>query len=180
MLRSILKSREDADITKALQNKAFPRILFLSQPHTIFMKRNIAILTVNLSLASLVLCSCATLAPKPRDRFADADTDHDGTLTSKEVAHYLSAQMFDSLDANHDGKLTMAEWNPTNNATDTHRFKAADTNHDGFVTLDEATAYAEKSGTVKKIMREADTNKDGVVSREEAKAYYASKEGPPR
>ncbi len=144
------------------------------------MNRNNQITVFSLGIASLLFASCATMTSKTPDRFAEADANHDGKLDSKEVAHYLASKTFDSLDANHDGKLTLAEWNPTKNATDTHRFKAADTNHDGFVTLEEATAALQKSGVVKKFMRDADTDKDGTVSREEAKAYYASKEGPPR
>jgi len=137
-------------------------------------------LPATVAALSLILSSCSTLESKPRDRFAEADLNHDGQLTHREIGHYLADRIFDSRDANRDGKLTMEEWNPTKNAPDTKAFKEADTNHDGYVTREEATTYAEKSGMVKKFVREADKNKDGKISRDEAVAYYASKEGSPR
>ncbi len=135
-----------------------------------------------LSLGILVVLTsaCSTMTTQPRDRFAEADPDHDGTLTQKEVATYLASTMFDHIDRNHDGKVTMEEWNPSNNAHDKKVFLTADTDHDGSVDLKEAIAYAEKSGQVKKFMKEADKDHDGTVSRAEAAAYYGSKEGDPR
>jgi len=87
-------------------------------------------------------------------------------------------EIFDSRDANHDGKMTMQEWTggDPSRAAD---FKKRDANHDGIVTKQEAIAYGRAHGVANEIMKEADTNHDGYLERSEVKAYYASREGPP-
>ena len=77
-------------------------------------------------------------------------------------------------------ETTWEEWNVPGANRSKAAFDAADLNKDGSLSLDEAKAYARKSGLFQKEFREADTNHDGYVTLEEAKAYYASKEGPPR
>jgi hypothetical protein len=112
------------------------------------------------------------------DRFAQADRNHDGVLDRNEVSDYIVNQIFDSRDANHDGRLTDAEWTGGDPAR-LPAFKKRDLNHDGIVTKQEAIKYARAHGQADQIMREADKNHDGVLSRAEAQAYVGSKEGPP-
>ncbi len=111
------------------------------------------------------------------DTFSKADTNQDGKLSRDEASDYLVIEVFVSRDANHDDRMTLAEWvggDPTRTAD----FKKRDANNDGIVTLDEATTYGRAHGVVNEIMREADTDHDGSLSRAEVKAYYASREGP--
>lgn len=132
------------------------------------------------ALAALV--SCQTTTPKPSDmaKFNRADTNHDGKLSEDECSDFLVRRIFDSRDANHDDKLTWAEWNVEGAGKDKSKFKARDANHDGVVTLDEAKAYARKHHIYQKEFREADKNHDGFLSIKEVEDYYASKEGPMR
>jgi Ca2+-binding EF-hand superfamily protein len=128
-----------------------------------------------------VFNSCQTTQKaSAEERFAKADTNHDGKLSPAEASDYFVEQIFASRDFNHDGKLTWEEWNVPGANRSKAAFDAADLNKDGSLSLDEAKAYARKSGLFQKEFREADTNHDGYVTLEEAKAYYASKEGPPR
>lgn len=112
------------------------------------------------------------------DTFGKADTNQDGKLSRNEASDYLVIEVFVSRDANHDDRMTLAEWvggDPTRAAD----FKKRDANNDGIVTMEEAMAYGRAHGVVNEIMKEADTNHDGALSRAEVKAYYASREGPP-
>jgi hypothetical protein len=88
--------------------------------------------------------------------------------------------VFKSRDKNHDGKLTLQEWEVEGDQSRAKQFRDRDANHDGIVTLDEALAYGRKKGTAAKFMKAADTNKDGYLSRQEVAAYYAKSEGPAR
>lgn len=130
-----------------------------------------------LALAALILAlnACQTTAP---DRFDQADKNHDGALSRDEINTHLVTAIFDIRDADHDQKMTKAEWVVGNDPGQEKTFRERDANRDGIVTLDEALAYGRKKGTANQFAREADQDKDGVVSRKEMTDYYVSKEGP--
>ena len=74
---------------------------------------------------------------------AEIDTNKDGVITATEIkAEEERARLAEMqrrlsmLDANHDGKVTTAEFA----AMDTARFKAMDKNNDGMVTPEEMRA----------------------------------------
>lgn len=121
---------------------------------------------------------CQTTSTEP-DRFAQADTDRSGALSRDEVNRFLVTRVFESRDANGDGRLTRAEWLVGDDAGQEKLFAERDANRDGVVTLEEALAYGKRKGAANSFVREADTNKDGALSREEVTAYYGSKEGAP-
>lgn len=133
------------------------------------------------STAGLFLTACSTTTSSTTpDQFTRADVNADGSLTRDESIHYLVATNFATRDANKDGILTKAEWNPTNDAAAAKAFALRDANKDGQVSLDEALSYAKKKGGYDKDFTDADTDKNGLVSRAEATAYVGSKEGPIR
>ena len=104
--------------------------------------------------------SSAPAAEEPAAAFARTDADHDGRITREEwqgglgelqaldrngdgvltrdeflstdLAHARQERLFRWMDANHDGRVTQAEWRG-----ETARFKRLDRNHDGVVTLQE-------------------------------------------
>lgn len=134
-------------------------------------------ITFLLPAASLLFTACQTTAPTQYDK---ADLNADGKLTYDEASDYLVTSNFTSLDANKDGAVSKAEWNPEGDAASAKLFAQRDANRDGVVTLAEALAFAKKKGTYEPVAKEADTDKDGFISRKEATAYTASKEGPVR
>ncbi len=88
-------------------------------------------------------------------------------------------EIFDSRDANHDGRMTKEEWTG-GDAKRLAAFNERDANHDGIVTKEEAMKYGRAHGIANKILHEADKNHDGALDKAEVQAYYASREGPPR
>jgi Ca2+-binding EF-hand superfamily protein len=131
--------------------------------------------------AGAALTACQTTpTPSPPDRFAHADADGDGVLNRSEVAKYLSANQFDAADKDHNGELTLAEWNPAGTESATRIFRDADANRDGVVKFPEAGAFALKTNVVTDFFTGADANKDGILTREEVRTYYTYREGLPR
>jgi Ca2+-binding EF-hand superfamily protein len=90
----------------------------------------------------------AAVQQQMRARFNQLDTNKDGKLSFEEfvaMAPALKAtespdQLLQRLDANHDGKVTAAEFRGPEIA----KFDKADANHDGVVTPAEAQAAGKK------------------------------------
>src|SRR5215469_10115611 len=64
------------------------------------------------------------------DLLAGLDTDHDGTVTGRELRGRLSASEFTAADTDKDGTLSKDEYL----SIVEQRFKAADTDNDGTLT----------------------------------------------
>jgi hypothetical protein len=73
------------------------------------------------------------------EMFDKLDRDHDGTLSTRELARRLTAKELAAADPDHDGTLTKDEYL----AVVEQRFRAADADHDG--TLD-AREFNSKAG----------------------------------
>lgn len=128
-------------------------------------------------------------APQPNAMFSAIDTDGDGTITSRELRRAVLA--LKKLDANKDGKITLAEATfaqvgtagnaATNNATGAGRFGAGqntlsgdprpggpnlsqyDRNSDGQLSADELPPQ------LRGMLRGADQNGNGVLEPQELK-----------
>jgi Ca2+-binding EF-hand superfamily protein len=133
--------------------------------------------SIVLTAMSIAVLGCQTTGS---DRFDRTDSNHDGKLSRDEMNTYLVTEVFESRDANHDQRMTEAEWVVGGDAAQKKEFRQRDANRDGIVTLNEALAYGRTKGTANKLLRESDQDKDGLVSRAEMTAHYASKEGNPR
>ena len=117
----------------------------------------------------LVLSAAAAAAwiskPAPGARMFDKlDPGHTGGVTLEAFLHHRSHR-FQSLDANHDGQVTRAEFDAKSAGRDPARTEASfhrfDTNGDGVITRAEWDA-AEAARFAR-----IDANHDGVVTREE-------------
>jgi Ca2+-binding EF-hand superfamily protein len=97
-------------------------------------------------------------------RLTAADFDHDGHLTARELARYRTRQvqrLFELLDANHDGKLEVAEL-PAQLRV---RLATVDRDGDGVITRHElAVAH---NARWRDGLRLADRNGDGAFTRDE-------------
>jgi Ca2+-binding EF-hand superfamily protein len=93
-----------------------------------------------------------------------------GSLQGNDPGNHLEA-LFNALDANHDGRLSPAEW-PADRAL----FDRLDANRDGFLTLEEARQGLanlgdddddDDQGEVERAFNKLDTNHDNRISRSE-------------
>jgi Ca2+-binding EF-hand superfamily protein len=81
------------------------------------------------------------------DMFDKLDADHDGTLTFKELHGRLSRKEFAAADTDKDGTLTKEEYL----AVVEQRFKAADADHDG--TLSNWEFHTPKGKALTRLLR---------------------------
>src|SRR6185295_13848451 len=81
-------------------------------------------------------------------------------LSAAALAHGHGGKMFEKLDTNSDGKVTVAEAQAGAQA----RFTALDRNKDGVLT------QAELEGGPRPMMKRADTNNDGKITLAEFQA----------
>jgi Ca2+-binding EF-hand superfamily protein len=135
-------------------------------PHN-FEEDHMAMKSLSIGAACLVLILGATMAPRPT--LADAptastvakhDTDNDQTLDLAEVKTAAGAH-FDRLDKDADGTL---DANEVKGIIGPKAFKAADPDNDGTLTKDEYLALVEK------LFKHVDTDKDGTLSVAELKS----------
>jgi Ca2+-binding EF-hand superfamily protein len=139
-----------------------------------------------LASSLLLLAGCASnknlqpvmATPNASGGFELADANHDGKLSRAEASNFLTGEIFDSRDTDHNGQITKAEWTAADKK-DTAGFEKRDANDDGIMTREEAIKYSRTRGLAKKAFVEADKNHDGFLSRDEVQAYYASREGNP-
>ena len=122
----------------------------------------------------------ATVAGQLDSAFAAADTNHDGSLTTNELAAYEAKELqrvvdavrgrlqaqFKALDTNKDGQLSWAEFSAQlsgvkANETPADVLRKLDTNHDGKVSA--AEFRAPRLAQFDKV----DLNHDGTVTPEE-------------
>jgi len=117
-----------------------------------------------------MLASCST-AP---DKFASADTDKSGAITPTEFDTFMKQTVFEKIDGDGDGSITMAEWTVINPKGTSAKFKRADGNGDGGITRPEGDAAFDRKGTLTKLFKVIDSDRDGSISRPEAEAFRAA------
>ena len=133
-----------------------------------------------------IICVCAlsgvvSAADHPSEDLIDAqfktmDTDGNGRLSPDE--HSAGAKrMFDAMDANKDGTVTIAEMDAIHknipgkqpkgsDLSSVEKIKAVDKNGDGLLSAEE---HADGS---RKMFNKMDTDRDGFLSREELTAGH--------
>lgn len=140
-------------------------------------KRMIKPLILPVLALALAATGCRTTGSTgSTDHFSKADANKDGQLTSDEASDFIVIGVFEALDRNADGKLSLSECAVDGVAVPTKDFQKRDTNKDGVITRQEAIDYGRKHGVVKQEFSKADTNKDGKLSRAEVTAFYGARE----
>lgn len=108
------------------------------------------------------------LSPK-KMRFEEADANGDGRLERSEASNAMIKAIFECYDVDGNGRVTAEEWGKWHE--DAFLFQKLDANSDGVLTLEEVQTHARKHGTFDKLFDFADVDKDGFISRKEAASF---------
>lgn len=135
-------------------------------------------------LVALALIACPLVTPalaqsQTDDQSALAyfnrlDQQKKGSFTLADMQR-IEGKEFKRIDADHDGKLSLAEYTygipadqPDELRRYTRKFQLSDKNQDGSVSYDEYMQFCAR------VVQLADTNKDGIVTKEEFLALTTS------
>lgn len=152
-------------------------------------------LTLGLSAAGMALIGAAALAQAGPMAGIKMDPMGDKTVTKAE-AQAMAGQMFDKMDANHDGKLDQADREAHRAERRAKMFDMLDTDKNGSISRDEFNAAHKDGGHggegmghgmghggpgegmghgggMMMMARRADTNNDGAVGKDEFLAAHA-------
>lgn len=118
-------------------------------------------------ILTILLAACQTT--RQTSAFEDIDTNRDDRLSIDEVETYGFKRMFNRLDTDNDGVITVrdADGNTTN------VLRQRDLDGDGQVTFEEYAKAGRKLGIVKKFFMAADADGNGWVSRQEQADYLS-------
>lgn len=115
---------------------------------------------------SLTLVSC-----NDSEGFDKADANDDGLVSFEEFDAHMKGEVFSRVDADGDGRISLAEWQKVNAGKKDADFGKTDTNGDGFISRAEADAAFDREGSLKKLFDKIDTNGDGSIDRAESDAF---------
>jgi hypothetical protein len=121
--------------------------------------------SVTLALAAMLLATAASAQPRP-----SPDTNHDGRITLPEYQTFSWNAWLQRADTNHDSRMSKAEVRASLGARGLMLdmfWGRIDPNHDDFVTRPEADAFFATN------FARADTNHDGAIDQAEAAAARA-------
>ena len=130
-------------------------------------------------LIGFALVNAAAAQSQSDDQSASAyfdrlDQQKRGSFTLADMQR-IEGKEFKRIDADHDGKLSLAEYTfgipadrPDELRRYTRKFQLSDKNQDGFISYDEYMEFCAR------VVELADTNKDGIVTKQEFLALTTS------
>jgi Ca2+-binding EF-hand superfamily protein len=138
----------------------------------VFMKNAVAAFVL-----AILAAGCATQSADPSENLsARVNQSKDGRISKDEYVDWNIARIFKLYDAGNKGYVTLADWQRLQGTSKDAQFKRLDANHDGKVTLAEARANPVVRGMLGSTFADADTNHDGFIDSKEAAAYLVKRQ----
>lgn len=110
----------------------------------------------------------APVEPQAATLFQQMDANHDGKLTRAEFSVGFAAAVLTVYNQPPTGFITAEQWNGIERAgAGRSNFAALDVNHDGKLTRDELAGGPVRNAAVNRIFDRIDKNHDGVITVEE-------------
>lgn len=112
-------------------------------------------------------------------RFVMLDANGDGKATMAEFEAGFSKVLLAQYDTDHNGEITLLEWNAVERARGEKveaQFRALDRNHDGKLSEAELSSGKGHDSVVRERFERLDLNKDGAITEPEARAYGIKRE----
>jgi Ca2+-binding EF-hand superfamily protein len=137
-----------------------------------FMKHLAAIL-----LCTILSSSCTSLSPaKQNDLVVRVNQSPSGKISKEEFTDWNIQRIFKLYDRGGKGYVTLQDWQALQGTSRDAQYKRLDANHDGKVTLAEARANPNVRAHLANTFPDIDTNHDGFIDREEAAAYQVKRQ----
>ena len=106
--------------------------------------------------------------PQPTTLFQQMDANHDGKLTRAEFSVGFAAAVLTVYNQPPTGFITAEQWNGIERAgAGRSSFAALDANHDGKLTRDELAGGPARDAAVNRLFDRIDKNHDSVITVEE-------------
>jgi EF hand len=142
-----------------------------------FLKASFVNSTVAVFIFVVLAAGCATQSANPSDNLsARVNQSKDGRISKEEFVDWNIARIFKLYDAGNKGYVTLADWQRLQGTSQDAQYKRLDANHDGKVTLAEARANQKVRAALGGTFADADTNHDGWIDRKEAAAYLVKRQ----
>jgi EF hand len=142
-----------------------------------FLKASFVNSTVAVFIFVVLAAGCATQSANPSDNLsARVNQSKDGRISKEEYVDWNIARIFKLYDAGNKGYVTLADWQRLQGTSKDAQYKRLDANHDGKVTLAEARANQKVRAALGGTFADADTNHDGWIDRKEAAAYLVKRQ----
>jgi hypothetical protein len=118
--------------------------------------------------ALALLAGCSSGGSFPR-----LDADRNGSGSRAEFDAFMKQEVFARVDANHDAKVALPEWQAVNPKVNAAKFRSVDRDRDGSITRPEADAAFDREGSLARLFARVDADGNGGLSRAEVSAFRA-------
>jgi hypothetical protein len=139
---------------------------------TPFLKQTIAMIVF-----AVLATGCVTQSADPNSNLvARVKQGKDGRISKEEFVNWNIARIFKLYDAGGKGYVTLQDWQRLQGTSKDAQYKRLDANHDGKVTLAEAQANPKVRAALGGTFADIDTNHDGWIDHKEAGAYLLKRQ----
>ena len=139
---------------------------------TPFLKQTIAMIVF-----AVLATGCVTQSADPNSNLvARVKQGKDGRISKEEFVNWNIARIFKLYDADGKGYVTLQDWQRLQGTSKDAQYKRLDANHDGKVTLAEAQGNPKVRAALGGTFADIDTNHDGWIDHKEAGAYLLKRQ----
>jgi EF hand len=134
-------------------------------------------LTIAMIVFAVLATGCVTQSADPNSNLvARVKQGKDGRISKEEFVNWNIARIFKLYDAGEKGYVTLQDWQRLQGTSKDAQYKRLDANHDGKVTLAEAQANPKVRAALGGTFADIDTNHDGWIDHKEASAYLLKRQ----
>jgi hypothetical protein len=126
---------------------------------------------------AILSSSCSFFSPaKQNDLVVRVSQSPLGKISKEEFVDWNIKRIFKIYDRGGKGYVTLQDWQALQGTSKDVQFRRLDANHDGKITLAEAQANPRVRALLGNTFPDIDTNHDGFIDGQEAAAYHEKRQ----